>query len=169
MKVPGSTRPAQPGGGEGLEKRRGIVARRGLRFRVTSGTKPKRRPAPQALHRGKQKIRELTRRTRSISLEQRNEGERDRSACGTLCRYCKIWISGSAAGCEPCSGSKGKRGQERFRHPRQRNRGTTLAAQTAGSPHSPGASGEQVRPCGRPSDCLLRFARCSLMVGSAFA
>src|SRR6266849_76617 len=44
--------------------------RKFLGFSFTSGTKPKRRIAPKALHRCKQKIRELTRRTRGISLEQ---------------------------------------------------------------------------------------------------
>jgi RNA-directed DNA polymerase len=44
--------------------------RKFLGFSFTSGTKPKRRIAPKALHRCKQKIRELTRRTRGISVEQ---------------------------------------------------------------------------------------------------
>ena len=44
--------------------------RKFLSFSFTFGTKPKRRIAPKALHRCKQKIRELTRRTRGISLPQ---------------------------------------------------------------------------------------------------
>jgi RNA-directed DNA polymerase len=43
-------------------------ARKFLGFSFTSGTKPKRRVAPQALNRLKEQVRELTRRTRGISL-----------------------------------------------------------------------------------------------------
>ena len=45
-------------------------ARKFLGFSFTGGEEPKRRIAPKALHRCKQKIRELTRRTRGISVEQ---------------------------------------------------------------------------------------------------
>src|ERR1035437_3440021 len=44
--------------------------RKFLGFSFTGGTEPKRRIAPKALDRCKQKLRELTRRTRGISLEQ---------------------------------------------------------------------------------------------------
>lgn len=44
--------------------------RKFLGFSFTYGTKPKRRIAPKALLRCKQRVRELTRRTRGISLEQ---------------------------------------------------------------------------------------------------
>lgn len=44
--------------------------RKFLGFSFTGGAEPKRRIAPKALHRCKQRIRELTRRTRGISLPQ---------------------------------------------------------------------------------------------------
>src|ERR1700716_1988617 len=48
--------------------------RKFLGFSFTTGTEPKRRIAPKALYRCKQKIRELTRRTRGISVEQMAKG-----------------------------------------------------------------------------------------------
>lgn len=47
--------------------------RKFLGFSFTYGAKPKRRIAPKALLRCKQRVRELTRRTRGISLEQMTE------------------------------------------------------------------------------------------------
>jgi RNA-directed DNA polymerase len=47
--------------------------RKFLGFSFTGGAEPKRRIAPKALLRCKQRIRELTRRTRGISLEQRTK------------------------------------------------------------------------------------------------
>src|SRR5438067_11990908 len=44
--------------------------RKFLGFSFTGGKEPKRRIAPKALLRCKQRVRELTRRTRGISLEQ---------------------------------------------------------------------------------------------------
>ena len=46
------------------------VERKFLGFSFSNNQEPKRRIAPKALLRCKQKIRELTRRTRGISLEQ---------------------------------------------------------------------------------------------------
>ena len=45
-------------------------ARKFLGFSFTSGTKPKRRIAPQALNRFRERVRELTQRTRGIDLKE---------------------------------------------------------------------------------------------------
>jgi RNA-directed DNA polymerase len=119
-------------------------ARKFLGFSFTSGREPKRRIAPKALHRCKQKIRELTRRTRGISVEQMTK---------ELTAYLRGW-KGYFGFCQTPSVlhrlEKGmrrrlrsllwkqwKRGQVRFRNLRQRNIGTDLAAETAGSARGP--------------------------------
>jgi RNA-directed DNA polymerase len=118
--------------------------RKFLGFSFTSGTKPKRRIAPKALHRCKQKIRELTRRTRGISLEQMTK---------ELATFLRGW-KGYFGFCDTPSvllsldqwirhrlramiWKQWKRGKVRFAKLRQRNIGTALAAQTAGSSHGP--------------------------------
>jgi len=118
--------------------------RKFLGFSFTSGTKPKRRIAPKALHRRKRKIRELTRRTRGISLEQMTK---------ELATFLRGW-KGYFGFCDTPSvwrdldqwirhrlramiWKQWKRGKVRFAKLRQRNIGTDLAAQTAGSPHGP--------------------------------
>jgi RNA-directed DNA polymerase len=118
--------------------------RKFLGFSFTSGTKPKRRIAPKALHRCKRKIRELTRRTRGISLEQMTK---------ELATFLRGW-KGYFGFCDTPSvlrdldqwlrrrlratiWKQWKRGKVRFAKLRQRNIGTDLAAQTAGSPHGP--------------------------------
>ena len=118
--------------------------RKFLGFSFTGGTEPKRRIAPQALDRCKQKLRELTRRTRGISLEQMTK---------ELTAYLRGWKSYFGF-CQTPSvlrrleawlrrrlrsmiWKQWKRGKVRFRNLRQRNIGVALAAQTAGSPHGP--------------------------------
>jgi len=118
--------------------------RKFLGFSFTSGKEPKRRIAPKALLRCKQKVRELTRRTRGISLEQMAK---------ELAAYLVGW-KGYFGFCETRSTlqkldrwirrrlratiwKQWKRGRVRFRELRQRNIGIALAAQTAGSPHGP--------------------------------
>jgi RNA-directed DNA polymerase len=118
--------------------------RKFLGFSFTGGTEPKRRIAPKALDRCKQKLRELTRRTRGISLEQMTK---------ELTAYLRGWKSYFGF-CQTPSvlrrleawlrrrlrsliWKQWKRGTVRFRNLRQRNIGTDLAAQTAGSPHGP--------------------------------
>jgi RNA-directed DNA polymerase len=118
--------------------------RKFLGFSFTSGTKPKRRIAPKALHRCKQKIRGLTRRTRGISVEQMAK---------ELATFLRGW-KGYFGFCETPSvlrdldqwlrrrlraiiWKQWKRGKVRFAKLRQRNIGTDLAAQTAGSSHGP--------------------------------
>jgi RNA-directed DNA polymerase len=118
--------------------------RKFLGFSFTGGKEPKRRIAPKALDRCKQKLRELTRRTRGISVEQMTK---------ELATYLRGWKSYFGF-CQTPSvlrrleawmrrrlrsliWKQWKRGTVRFRNLRQRNIGTALAAQTAGSPHGP--------------------------------
>jgi RNA-directed DNA polymerase len=118
--------------------------RKFLGFSFTFGAKPKRRIAPKALLRCKQRVRELTRRTQGISVEQMTK---------ELACYLRGW-KGYFGYCQTPSAlqrleewirrrlrsviwKQWKRGSVRFARLRQRNVGTDLAAQTAGSPHGP--------------------------------
>jgi RNA-directed DNA polymerase len=118
--------------------------RKFLGFSFTRGIRPKRRIAPKALLRCKQRVRELTRRTRGISVEQMTK---------ELASYLRGW-KGYFGFCQTPSvlrtleawmrrrlrsviWKQWKRGTVRFEKLRQRNIGRDLAAQTAGSPHGP--------------------------------
>ena len=104
----------------------------------------KRRIAPKALLRCKQRVRKLTRRTQGISLQQMTKA---------LSSYLQGW-KGYFGYCQTASAlqrleewirrrlrsviwKQWKRGPVRFARLRQRNVGIALAAQTAGSPHGP--------------------------------
>jgi len=117
--------------------------RKFLGFSISSGKPPKRRIAPKALLRFKQKIRELTGRSRGISEEQMTK---------ELTSYLRGWKSYFGF-CETPSVLQGldqwirrrlrsmiwkqwKRGTVRFRELRKRGVGRDLAAQTAGARHS---------------------------------
>jgi RNA-directed DNA polymerase len=118
--------------------------RKFLGFSFTGGKKPRRRIAPKAILRFKERIRELTCRTRGISMEQRAK---------ELSRYLRGW-QGYFGFCQTPSvlnsleqwfrrrlrsvlWKQWKRGSKRFAELRQRGIGPDLAAQTAGSPHGP--------------------------------
>ncbi len=118
--------------------------RKFLGFSFTYGAKPKRRIAPKALLRCKQRVRELTRRTRGVSVEQMTK---------ELASYLRGW-KGYFGHCETPSvlrkleawmrrrlrsviWKQWKRGRVRFARLRQWNVGPDLAAQTAGSSHGP--------------------------------
>ena len=118
--------------------------RKFLGFSFTSGKEPKRRIAPKADLRFKDKVRELTRRTRGVSTEQMAED---------LTRYLRGWL-GYFGKCETpyvlekldgwirhrlrsVIWKQWKRGSVRFAELRKRNVGRDLAAQTAGSAHGP--------------------------------
>ena len=105
---------------------------------------PKRRIAPKAVLRFKEKVREQTRRTRGVSVEKMAE---------QLGQYLRGWI-GYFERCQTPSVLQGleewtrrrlrsviwkqwKRGPTRFAELRKRGVGTDLAAQTAGSDHGP--------------------------------
>lgn len=119
-------------------------ARKFLGFSFTNGKVPKRRIAPKALDRFKEKVRELTRRTRGISFQQ---------MVTNVSRYLQGW-RGYFAYCETPSVLKDldswvhrrlrafvwkqwRRGKTKFAELRKRNVSRDLAAQTAGSCHGP--------------------------------
>jgi len=118
--------------------------RKFLGFSFTNEQAPRRRIAPKAVDRFKERVRELTCRTRGISIERMAED---------LSRYLRGWI-GYFGKCETPSVLQGlerwtrhrlrsmvwkqwKRGTVRFAELRKRGVGTDLAAQTAGSAHGP--------------------------------
>jgi RNA-directed DNA polymerase len=118
--------------------------RKFLGFRFTNGRKPKRSIAPPARQRFEERVREITRRTRGVSLERMVE---------ELSRYLRGW-RGYFGFCETSSvlqsfdswvrrrlrsvvWKRWKWGRKRFAELRVRGVGKDLAAQTAGSPHGP--------------------------------
>jgi len=118
--------------------------RKFLGFSFTLHREPQRRIAPKAIVRFKERIRELTRRTRGVSVEKVAED---------LGRYLRGW-QGYFGFCQTPSvlgdldswtrrrlraflWKQWKRGSERFAELVQRGVGTDLAAQTAGSAHGP--------------------------------
>jgi hypothetical protein len=107
-------------------------------FSFSTNKEPKRRIAPKALLRCKQKIRELTRRTRGISLEQRMK---------ELTAYLRGWKSYFGF-CQTPSVLKildqwirhrlrSMIWKQRYAKLRHLGVGRDLAAQTASSPHGP--------------------------------
>jgi RNA-directed DNA polymerase len=118
--------------------------RKFLGFSFTWNREPKRRIAPKAVLRFKVKVRELTRRTRGVSVEK---------MAGELGRYLRGWIgyfgrSQTPSVLDDLEGwvrhrlrsviwKQWKRGSVRFAELRKRGVGKDLAAQTAGSAHGP--------------------------------
>jgi RNA-directed DNA polymerase len=115
-----------------------------LGFSFTAGRHPRRRIAPQALLRCKARVRQLTRRTRGVSLPQMVQ---------ELATYLTGW-RGYFGRCETPSvlqaldswihrrlrcvvWKQWKRGRRRYAELRRLSIGRDLAAQTAGSPHGP--------------------------------
>jgi RNA-directed DNA polymerase len=118
--------------------------RKFLGFSFTNAGIPKRRIAPKAVDRFKERVRELTSRTRGVSIER---------TAGELARYLRGWL-GYFGKCETPSVLEGlerwtrhrlrsviwkqwKRGSVRFAELRKRDIGKDLAARTAGSAHGP--------------------------------
>jgi RNA-directed DNA polymerase len=118
--------------------------RKFLGFSFTRGREPRRRIAPKAIARFKKRIRERTRRTRGISLQQMVKD---------LTTYLRGWL-GYFGDCQTPSvlqsleswlrsrlrsvvWKQWKNGRTRFRELRKRGVSKDLAAQTAGSPHGP--------------------------------
>jgi RNA-directed DNA polymerase len=118
--------------------------RKFLGFSFTYGAEPKRRIAPKALLRCKQRVRELTQRTQGISLEQMTKeltaylrGWKSYfgfSQTPSVLRRLEEWIRRRL---RSMIWKQWKRSRVRVAQLRQRNIGTDLAAQTAGSPHGP--------------------------------
>ena len=120
------------------------VERKLLGFSLTNAREPKRRIAAKAVLRFKQRVRELTSRTRGVSIEQMTK---------ELASYLRGWKSYFGFSQTP-SVFRGldqwirrrlrsviwkqwKRGRVRFRELREHGVGKALAAQTAGSSHGP--------------------------------
>jgi hypothetical protein len=118
--------------------------RKFLGFSFTGEREPRRRIAPKAIVRFKERIREPTRRTRSISLPQMVK---------EITTYLRGWL-GYFGDCQTPSvlhrletwlrrrlrsvvWKQWKQGRTRFRELRKRGVGKDPAAQTAGSPHGP--------------------------------
>jgi RNA-directed DNA polymerase len=118
--------------------------RKFLGFSFTSGESPKRRIAPKAVERFKERVRELTRRTRGIGIERMAK---------ELTLYLRGWI-GYFGKCQTPSvlqsleewmrrrlrsviWKQWKRGTVRYRELRKRGVDSALAAKTAGSAHGP--------------------------------
>ena len=118
--------------------------RKFLGFSFSSNREPKRRIAPKAVLRFKERVRELTSRTRGVSIERMAE---------ELAQYLKGWL-GYFGKCQTPSVLQGleewtrrrlrsviwkqwKRGTARFAELRKRGVGRELAAKTAGSAHGP--------------------------------
>ncbi len=118
--------------------------RKFLGFSFTANREPKRRIAPKAVLRFKEKVRERTRRTRGVKVEKMAE---------ELGRYLRGWVGyfGQSQTPSVLQGleewtrrrlrsaiwKQWKRGPVRFAELRRRGVGKDLAAQTAGSPHGP--------------------------------
>jgi RNA-directed DNA polymerase len=119
-------------------------ARKFLGFSFTNAGIPKRRIAPKAVDRFKERVRELTSRTRGVSVERMAE---------ELTRYLRGWL-GYFGKCQTPSvlqsleewtrrrlrsaiWKQWKRGKVRFAELRKRGLGKDLAAQSAGSAHGP--------------------------------
>src|SRR5215470_13596508 len=118
--------------------------RKFLGFSFTYKREPRRRLAPKAIARFQERIRELTRRTRGISLPQ---------MVNEITIYLRGWLA-YFGDCQTPSvlqsleqwlrrrlrsmvWKQWKRGRRRFRELRKRGVGEDLASQTAGSPHGP--------------------------------
>src|SRR5262250_674731 len=131
-----------------VNQAKSAVARPGQRkflgFSFTGEREPRRRIAPKAIARFKERIREQTRRTRGISLRQMVK---------EIVPYLRGWL-GYFGDCQTPSvlrdlekwvrrrlrsvvWKQWKRGRTRFRELRKRGVSKDLAAQTAGSPHGP--------------------------------
>ncbi len=131
-----------------VNQAKSAVARPGQRkflgFSFTSEREPRRRIAPKAIARFKERIREQTRRTRGISLAQMVK---------ELATYLRGWL-GYFDDCQTPSVLQGleswlrrrlrsvvwkqwKRGRTRFKELRKRGVSKDLAAQTAGNAHGP--------------------------------
>jgi RNA-directed DNA polymerase len=115
-----------------------------LGFSFTRSASPKRRIAPKAMKRCRERVRELTSRTRGVSIERMAK---------ELALYLRGWI-GYFGKCETPSvlqsleewtrrrlrsaiWKQWKRAQVRFAELRRRGVGARLAAQTVGSAHGP--------------------------------
>jgi len=131
-----------------VNQAKSAVARPGQRkflgFSFTGEREPRRRIAPKAIARFKERIRERTRRTRGISLTQMVQeittylrgwlGYFDDCQTPSVLQTLESWLRRRL---RSVVWKQWKRGRTRFRELRKRNVSKDLAAQTAGSPHGP--------------------------------
>ena len=131
-----------------VNQAKSAVARPGQRkflgFSFTSEREPRRRIAPKAIARFKERIREQTRRTRSMSLLPRVKeittylrgwlGYFDDCQTPSVMRSLETWLRRRL---RSVVWKQWKRGRTRFRELCKRGVGKELAAQTAGSSHGP--------------------------------
>ncbi|HXZ31136.1 MAG TPA: group II intron reverse transcriptase/maturase [Terriglobales bacterium] len=131
-----------------VNQAKSAVARPGQRkflgFSFTGEREPRRRIAPKAIARFKEKIQEHTRRTRSISLQQMVKqittylrgwmGYFGDCQTPTVLQSLEAWLRRRL---RSVVWKQWKRGRKRYRELRKRGVGKDLAAQTAGSPHGP--------------------------------
>jgi RNA-directed DNA polymerase len=131
-----------------VNQAKSAVARPGQRkflgFSFTGGREPRRRIAPKAIARFKERIREQTRRTRGISLTQMVTqiatylrgwlGYFDDCQTPSVLQSLESWLRRRL---RAVAWKQWKRGRTRFRELRKRNVSKDLAAQTASSPHGP--------------------------------
>jgi RNA-directed DNA polymerase len=118
--------------------------RKFLGFSFTSSREPRRRIAPEAVKRFRERVRGLTRRTRGISLEEMVKqltvylrGWREYFGfCQTpsVLQSFDEWVRHRL---RATAWKQWKRGRRRFAELRRRGVGKDLAAQTAGSAHGP--------------------------------
>ena len=118
--------------------------RKFLGFSFTSDPQPKRRIAPKAVQRFKERVRELTRRTRGVSIERMAEeltltygagiGYFGNCQTPSVLKSLEEWIRRRL---RSVIWKQWKRGRTRFAELRKRGVGADLAAQTAGSAHGP--------------------------------
>jgi RNA-directed DNA polymerase len=118
--------------------------RKFLGFSFTLNREPKRRIAPQAVKRFKERVREMTRRTRGVSLEEMVKqltvylrGWREYFGfCQTpsVLQSLDEWVRHRV---RATAWKQWKQGRRRFAELRKRGVGKDLAAQTAGSAHGP--------------------------------
>ena len=131
-----------------VNQAKSAVARPGerklLRFSFTAGREPRRRIAPAALERCKERVRGLTRRTRTVGLEGMvKELSEYLTGWKGYFGYCQTpsvlgdldsWIRRRL---RSVAWKQWKRGRKRYAELRRLGVGKELAAQTAGSTHGP--------------------------------
>jgi RNA-directed DNA polymerase len=118
--------------------------RKFLGFSFTQHKEPKRRIAPKALQRFKERVRELTRRTRGVSFARMVEelsaylrGWRSYFGFAQLTRVLRDLDRWLRRRLRAVLWKQWKRGRTRFAELRKRDIGYHLAAKTAGSAHGP--------------------------------
>jgi len=118
--------------------------RKFLGFSFTGGEEPKRRIAPKAILRFKERVRELTCRTRSVSIERMAEeltsylrrwlGYFGRCQTPTVLEALEQWLRRRL---RSAIWKQWKQGTVRFAELRKRHVNVALAAKAAGSAHGP--------------------------------